>query len=145
MEIILSTNLRHHPKIEVLPYIQEVIKKRQATLAAGTMRVWGNFLTKYQEFENGNKLNFGAINKAKIEEFISFIANYKSKKVEKLAVNSQKLMINCFQAVLNEAYKEQIITFNPNHAVEVPRGEQKQKQFLIVHINYRERMKIVKV
>jgi len=117
-------------KIEVLPYIQEVIKKRQATLAAGTMRVWSNFLTKYQEFENGNRLNFGAINKAKIEEFISFIANYKSKKVEKLAVNSQKLMINCFQAVLNEAYKEQIITFNPNHAVEVPRGEQKQKQFL---------------
>jgi integrase len=118
-------------KIQILPYIQEVIKKRQATLAAGTMRVWSNFLTKYQEFENGNGLSFGAINKAKIEEFISFIANYKSKKTaEKLAVNSQKVMINCFQAVLNEAYKEQIITFNPNHVVEVPRGEQKQKQFL---------------
>jgi len=117
-------------QIEVLPYIQEVIKKRQSTLTSGTMRVWANFLTKFQEFEGKNRLSFGEINRAKIEEYIAFIANYKSKKVEKLAANSQKSMIRCFQAVLNEAWKDEIITFNPNHAVEMPKGEQKQKQFL---------------
>ena len=113
-----------------MPYIQEVIKKRQATLTSGTMRVWANFLTKYQEFEGKNRLTFGEINRAKIEEYTAFIANYKSKKVDKLAANSQKSMIRCFQAVLNEAWKDEIITFNPNHAVEMPKGEQKQKQFL---------------
>jgi site-specific recombinase XerD len=117
-------------QIEIFPYIQEVIKKRQATLTSGTMRVWANFLTKYREFEGKSKLSFGEINRAKIEEFTTFIANYKSKKVEKLAANSQKSMIRCFQAVLNEAWKDEIITFNPNHAVEMPKGEQKQKQFL---------------
>ena len=117
-------------KIEFFPYIQEVIKKRQATLTSGTMRVWANFLTKYQEFEGGNILTFGEINRAKVAEFISFIANYKSKKVGTLAANSQKSMIRCFQAVLNEAYKDEIITFNPNHIIEMPKGEQKKKQFL---------------
>jgi integrase len=39
-------------------------------------------------------------------------------------------MIRCFQAVLNEAWKDEIITFNPNHVIEQPKGEQKQKQFL---------------
>jgi len=117
-------------QIEVLPYIQEVIKKRQATLTSGTMRVWANFLTKYQEFEGKNRLNFGQMNRAKIEEYTAFIANYKSKKVDKLAANSQKGMIRCLQAVLNEAYKDEIITFNPNHAIELPKGEQKQKEFL---------------
>ena len=117
-------------QIEVLPYIQEAIKKRQSTLTSGTMRVWANFLKKYQEFEDKNRLTFGEMNRAKIEEFTEFVANYKSKKVEKLAANSQKSMIRCFQAVLNEAWKDEIITFNPNHAVEMPKGEQKQKEFL---------------
>jgi len=117
-------------QIEVLPYIREVINKRKATLTSGTMRVWANFLTKYQEFEGKDKLSFGAMNKAKVEEFTMFIAGYKSKKVEKLAANSQKTMIRCMQAVLNEAYKDEIITFNPNHAIELPKGEQKQKEFL---------------
>ena len=94
------------------------------------MRVWANFLTKYQEFEGKTRLTFGQMDRAKIEEFTAFVANYKSKKVEKLAANSQKSMIRCFQAVLNEAWKDEIITFNPNHAVEMPKGEQKQKQFL---------------
>jgi site-specific recombinase XerD len=94
------------------------------------MRVWANFLSKYQEFEGKNKLSFGEMNRAKVEEFIAFIASYRSKKVDKLAANSQKSMIRCFQAVLNEAWKDEIITFNPNHAVEMPKGEQKQKQFL---------------
>ena len=100
-------------QIAILPYIQEVIKKREATLTSGTMRVWANFLTKYQEFEGKDRLNFGQMNRAKIEEYIEFIANYQSKKVEKLAANSQKSMIRCFQAVLNEAWKDEIITFNP--------------------------------
>jgi site-specific recombinase XerD len=117
-------------QIEVLPYIQEVIKKRQSTLTGGTMRVWANFLTKYQEFEGKNKLSFGEMSREKIEEFIAFIANYQSKKVGTLATNSQKSMIRCFQAVLNEAWKDEIITFNPNHSVEMPKGEQKQKEFL---------------
>jgi integrase len=117
-------------QIEILPYIQEVIKKREATLTSGTMRVWGNFLHKYQEFEDKEHLTFGQMNRAKIEEFTAFIANYKSKKVEKLAANSQKGMIRCLQAVLNEAYKDEIISFNPNHAIELPKGEQKQKHFL---------------
>ena len=96
------------------------------------MRVWTNFLNKYKEFEGDSKLTFGAMNRAKIEEFTTFIANYKSKseKVGKLAPNSQRTLIRCLQAVLNEAYKEQIITFNPNHAIELPKGTQKQKQFL---------------
>ena len=117
-------------QIEVLPYIQEVIKKRQTTLTSGTMRVWANFLSKYQKFEDKNRLHFGDMNRAKIEEFIAFIAGYKSEKVEKLSANSQKSMIRCLQAVLNEAYKNEIITFNPNHAIELPKGEQKQKQYL---------------
>jgi site-specific recombinase XerD len=117
-------------QIEVLPYIHEVVKKRQATLTSGTMHVWNNFLNKYQEFENKEKMTFRQINRGKIEEFIEFIANYKSKKVEKLAANSQKSMIRCFQVVLNEAWKDEIITFNPKHAIEMPKGEQKQKQFL---------------
>ena len=117
-------------QIAILPYIREVIKKRQATLTSGTMRVWANFLTKYQEFEGKDGLTFGQMNRAKVEEFTAFIANYKSKKVEKLAANSQKSMIRCLQAVLNEAWKDEIITFNPNHAVELPKGEQKQKEFL---------------
>jgi integrase len=117
-------------QVPVLPYIQETIKKRQATLTSGTMRVWANFLTKYQEFEGDHKLTFGEITKAKVEEYIAFIAGYKSKKVEKLAANSQKSMIRCFQAVLNEAWKDEIITFNPNHAIELPKGGQKQKEFL---------------
>lgn len=117
-------------QIEVLGYIQEVIKKKEARLTSGTMRVWANFLTKYKEFEGNDKLTFGQINRAKIEEFIAFIGNFKSKKVAKLAVNSQKAMIRCLQAVLNEAYKDEIITFNPNLAIEVPKGEQKQKQYL---------------
>jgi len=117
-------------QIAVLPYIQEVIKKREATLTSGTMRVWANFLTKYQEFEGKNRLNFGQMNRAKIEEFTAFIAGYQSKKVDKLAANSQKTMIRCLQAVLNEAYKDEIITFNPNHAIELPKGEQKQKEVL---------------
>ena len=117
-------------QIEVLPYIREAIKKRQATLTSGTMRVWANFLTKYQEFEGKNRLHFGDMNRVKVEEFTAFIANYQSKKVGKLAANSQKSMIRCFQAVLNEAWKDEIITFNPNHAVEMPKGEQKQKEFL---------------
>jgi len=117
-------------QIEVLPYIQEAVKKRQATLTSGTMRVWANFITKYQKFEGKNRLTFGEMNKAKVEEFIAFIADYKSPKVGKLAANSQKSMIRCFQAILNEAWKDEIITFNPNHAVELPKGEQKQKQFL---------------
>ncbi len=117
-------------QIEVLPYIQEVIKKRTAKLTTGTMRVWANFVNKYQEFEGKDKLNFGQMNRAKIEEFTAFIADYKSKKAAKLAANSQKSMIRCLQAVLNEAYKDEIITFNPNHAIELPKGEQKQKQFL---------------
>ena len=117
-------------QIQILPYIQEVIKKRQATLTSGTMRVWSNFLTKYQEFEGKNRLTFGEMSREKVEDFITFIANYKSKKVDKLAANSQKSMIRCFQAVLNEAWKDEIITFNPNHAVEMPKGEQKQKEFL---------------
>jgi site-specific recombinase XerD len=117
-------------QIEILPYIQEVIKKREATLTSGTMRVWANFLKKYQEFEGKDRLHFGDMNRAKVEEFTTFIVNYRSKKVGKLAANSQKSMIRCFQAVLNEAWKDEIITFNPNHAVEMPKGEQKQKQFL---------------
>ena len=117
-------------QIEILPYIQELIKKKQATLTSGTMRLWANFLKKYQEFEGKNRLNFGAMNRAKIEEFATFIANYKSKKVEKLAANSQKAMLGCLQTVLNEAYKDEIITFNPNHAMPTIKGEQKQKQFL---------------
>jgi integrase len=117
-------------QIEILSYIQEVIKKKTATLTSGTMRVWANFLKKYQEFEGKTRLTFGEMNRAKIEEFTAFIANYQSKKVEKLAANSQKAMIRCLQAVLNEAWKDEIITFNPNHAVEMPKGEQKQKEFL---------------
>ncbi len=117
-------------QIQILPYIQECIKKKESTLTSGTMRVWANFLTKYHEFEGKERLSFGQMNRAKVEEFIAFIANYKSKKVEKLAANSQKSMIRCFQAILNEAYKDEIITFNPNHAIEMPKGEQKQKQFL---------------
>jgi integrase len=117
-------------QIQILPYIEDVIKKRQATLTSGTMRVWANFLIKYKEFEGKNKLTFGQMSRAKIEEFAAFIANYKSKKVEKLAVNSQKGMIRCLIAVLNEAYKDEIITFNPNQTVEMPKGEQRQKEFL---------------
>ena len=117
-------------QIEVLPYIEKLIEKRKATLTEGTMGVWYNFLTKYKAFEGKNKLTFGDMNRAKIEEYIDFIANFKSKKVGKLATNSQKAMIRCLQAVLNEAWKEEIITFNPNHAIEMPKGEQKQKQFL---------------
>ena len=117
-------------QIEILPYIQEVIKKREATLTSGTMRVWANFLTKYEEFEGKNRLNFGQMNRAKIEEFAAFLAGFKSKKVGKLAANTQKTIIKCLQAVLNEAYKDEIITFNPNHAIEFPKGEQKQKEFL---------------
>ncbi|MDL2312864.1 site-specific integrase [Bacteroidales bacterium OttesenSCG-928-B11] len=117
-------------QIKVLPYIHEAINKRQEKLTGGTMRVWGGFLKKYQEFEGKVKLTFGDIDRAKIEEFINFIANYKSKKVAKLAANSQKTMIRCFQAVLNDAYKEGIITFNPNHAIKMPKGEQKQKEYL---------------
>jgi integrase len=117
-------------KIEVLPYIQASIKKKEPTVTSGTMRVWANFLTKYQEYEGKDKLTFGEMNKAKVEEFMTFIANFKSKKVEKLAANSQKVMIRCFQAILNEAYKDEIINFNPNHIIEMPKGEQKQKQFL---------------
>jgi hypothetical protein len=74
-------------QIEVLPYIQEAIKKRETTLVDNTLRTWSNFLKKYQEFEGKTRLNFGQMNKAKVEEFITFIANYKSKKVEKLALN----------------------------------------------------------
>ena len=77
-------------QIEVLPYIQEAIRKRHSTLTSGTMRVCANFLTKYQKFEGKNRLTFSEINKAKIEEFTAFIADYKSDKVEKLAANSQK-------------------------------------------------------
>jgi integrase len=117
-------------QIEVLPYIQEVIEKRQNKLTAGTMRVWSNFQTKYKEFDNGKNGTFGEMNRAKIEEFTAFLANYKSKKVEKLAANSQRVLLRCFQAVLNEAHKDEIITFNPNHAIEIPKGDQKQKQFL---------------
>jgi len=117
-------------QIEVLPYIQEVIKKRQATLTSGTMFVWGNFFNKYQKFEGKNRLTFGEMNRAKVEEFIAFIANYKGKSGKALSANSQKSMIRCFQALLNEAWKDEIITFNPNHAIEMPKGEQKQKQFL---------------
>ena len=84
-------------RIEILPYIQEVIKKRAATLTSGTMRVWANFLTKYQEFEGKNRLTFDEMNRTKIEEFTAFIASYKSKKVEKLAANSQKAMLGCLQ------------------------------------------------
>ena len=39
-----------------------------------------------------------------------------------------RLYIN--QIAINEAWKDEIITFNPNHAVEMPKGEQKQKEFL---------------
>jgi integrase len=117
-------------QIEVLPYIQEVIKKREATLTAGTMHVWANFLNKYKEFEGKDRLTFGEINRAKIAEYATFIANYKSNRDGKLAANSQKSMIRCFLAVLNQAWKEEIIAFNPGHAVEIPKGEQKQKQFL---------------
>ena len=117
-------------QIQVLPYIQEAIKKKHSTLTSGTMRVWANFLTKYQEFEGKNRLNFGEMNRAKIEEFAAFLANYKSKKVEKLAANSQKIMLGCLRTILNEAYKDEIITFNPNHAMPIIKGEQKQKQFL---------------
>jgi integrase len=117
-------------QIEVLPYIQEVIKKREATLTSGTMRVWATFLKKYEAFEGRNRLNFGQMNRAKIEEFTTYLAAYQSKKVGKLASNTQKTIIKCLQAVLNEAYKEEIITFNPNHAIEFPKCEQKQKQFL---------------
>jgi integrase len=117
-------------QIQILPYIQEVIKKREAILTSGTMRIWTNFFKKYREFEGTDKLTFGQMNRAKIEEFTSFIAAYKSKKVEKLAANSQKTMIRCLQAVLNEACKDEIITVNPNRAIEMPKGEQKQKQFL---------------
>jgi len=80
-------------QIEILPYIQEVIKKREATLTSGTMRVWANFLTKYEEFEGKNRLNFGQMNRAKIEEFAAFLAGFKSKKVGKLAANTQKTII----------------------------------------------------
>jgi integrase len=117
-------------QIQILPYIEKVIEKRKATLTSGTMRVWANFLNKYQEFEGKRRLTFGEMNRAKVEEYTAFIANYKSQKVEKLAANSQKSMIRCLQAVLNEAWKDEIISFNPNHAVELPKGEQKQKQFL---------------
>ena len=83
-------------RIEVLPYIEEVIKKREATLTSGTMRVWANFLIKYKEFEGKNRLSFGQMNRAKIEEFAAFIANFKSKKIDKqLSANSQKVMIRC--------------------------------------------------
>jgi len=117
-------------QIEILPYIQDLIKKKQTTLTSGTMRLWANFLGKYQEFEGKNRLTFGEMNRTKVEEFAAFIANYKSKKVEKLAANSQKAMLGCLQTVLNEAYKNEIITFNPNHAMPQIKGEQKQKQFL---------------
>ena len=117
-------------QIQVLPYIQEAIKKKHSTLTNGTMRVWANFLIKYQEFEGKNRLSFGEMNRAKIEEFTAFIANYKSKKVEKLAANSQKGMIRCLQAVLNEAWKDEIITFNPNHAVELPKGNKSKNSSL---------------
>jgi len=119
-------------QIPLLPYIQEVIKKRETTLTEGTMHVWRNFLTKYKEFEGNHSLTFGEINRAKIEEYTTFIANYKSKSrnIDKLAANTQKSMIRCFLAVLNDAWKEEIINFNPGHAVEMPKGAQKQKQFL---------------
>jgi site-specific recombinase XerD len=117
-------------QIEVLPYIQEVIKKKAATLTSGTMHIWSNFLTKYQEFENQKRLTFGQMNRAKIQEFTAFMAGYTSKKGTTLAANTQKSYIRCLQTVLNEAYKEEIITFNPNHAIEMPKGEQKQKEFL---------------
>ena len=119
-------------QIPLLPYIQEVIKKREATLTEGTMHVWRNFLTKYKEFEGNHSLTFGEINRAKIEEYTTFIANYKSKSknIDKLAANTQKSMIRCFLAVLNDAWKEEIINFNPGHAVDMPKGAQKQKQFL---------------
>ena len=117
-------------QIEVLPYIQELIKKKETTSTSSTMTVWANFLNKYQEFEGKNRLTFGEMNRAKVEEFISYIANFKSKNGSKLAAGSQQSMIRRFQTVLNAAWKEEIITFNPNHAIEMPKGEQKQKQFL---------------
>ena len=39
------------------------------------MRVWANFLTKYQEFEGKNRLNFGEMNRVKkrsIDKHITF-------------------------------------------------------------------------
>ena len=117
-------------QIELLPYIMEVIHKRQAKLTEGSMRVWANFLKKYQKFEGKNRLNFGQMNRAKIQEFSAFIANHNFKQGKTLAANSQKLLIRCLQAVLNEAYRDEIITFNPNHVIELPKGEQKQKEFL---------------
>lgn len=117
-------------QIKVLPYIQDLIKKKKETLTSGTMRLWANFETKYKAFENGKPTTFGEWNRAKVEEFATFIATFKSKKVEKLSANSQKAMVGCLRTMLNEAYKDEIITFNPNHVMPIIKGEQKQKQFL---------------
>jgi hypothetical protein len=120
----------HREPREMLDYIQEVIKRKQSKLTSGTMQIWANFLNKYQEFENGKRLNFGQINRAKIEEYINFIAVYKLKSGKILAVATQKSMIYCFQTTLNEAYKDEFISFNPNNYIKMPKGEGKQKEFL---------------
>lgn len=114
----------------VLPYIQDLIKKKKETLTSGTMRLWANFEKKYKAFENRQTTTFGEWNRAKVEEFAAFIAAFKSKKVGKLAANSQKAMVGCLRTMLNEAYKDELISFNPNHVMPVIKGEQKQKQFL---------------
>lgn len=115
---------------EVLPYIHEVFKKKQTTNTSGTMQVWANFLKKYQEFENGNRLCFGQINRTKIEEYIAFIAAYTLKNGNNLAAATQKTMIACFQTTLNEAYKDEFISFNPNNYIKMPKGESKHKNYL---------------
>ncbi len=83
------------------------------------MQVWANFLKKYQEFENGNRLCFGQINRAKTEEYIAFIAAYTLKNGNNLAAATQKTMIACFQTTLNEAYKDEFISFNPNNYIKM--------------------------
>jgi len=117
-------------QVNVLPFVTDLIKKKESMLTRGTMRVWANFKKKYQEFEGSNKITFGEISRATVDEFATFIATFKNKKVDKLAANTQKSMLRCFQAVLNEAYKNEYISFNPNHAMPTIKGDQKQKQFL---------------
>jgi integrase len=113
-------------------YIDKVIEKRKAKLTAGTIRIWENFKNKFQLFEGDYKSSFGEMNRAKVEEFATYLANYTSRRKDgrKLSFGSQIILVRCLQAVLNDAYKDGIITFSPSTTMPEMKGERKQKQFL---------------
>jgi integrase len=75
-------------------------------------------------------LNFGQITKVKIREFITFLSTYKKSDGTILSANAQKSIICPFKVVMIQAYKDEIITFNPSHAIEIPKTTAKKKQIL---------------